>query len=59
MEWWIWLARWFLFVSPIQDYFLYIIKKHGTLTVIPPIHVHINRTNKRLLFKINNEYKLE
>ena len=46
-------------VSDIQDYIKYIIKKHETLTAIPPIHVYINRINSRLLFKIKNEYKLE
>ena len=34
-------------VSDIQDYIKYIIKKHGTLTRIFPIHVYINRTNNR------------
>ena len=37
----------FYSVSDIQDYFKYIIKKHGTLTRIFPIHVYINRTNNR------------
>ena len=32
-------------VSDIQDYFEFIIKKHETLTKIPPIHVYINRIN--------------
>ena len=43
----------------IQDYIEYVIKKHGTLTTIPSVHVHINRINNRLVFKINYEYKLE
>ena len=46
-------------VSDIQDYIKYIIKKHETLTTIPPIHVIINRINNRLVFKIKNGYKLE
>ena len=46
-------------VSDIQDYIEDIIKKHETLTTIPPIHVYINRINNRLLFKINDGYKLE
>ena len=45
-------------VSDIQDYIKYIIKKHEKLT-IPPIHVYINRINKRLVFKIKDAYKLE
>ena len=44
-------------VSDIQDYMEYIIKKHKTLTTIPPIHFYINRINNRLVFKI--KYKLE
>ena len=46
-------------MSDIQDYIKYIIKKHETLTTIPPIHVIINRINNRLVFKIKNGYKLE
>ena len=45
-------------VSDIQDYIEYIIKKHKTLT-IPPIHVYTNRSDNRLDFKIQDEYKLE
>ena len=46
-------------VSDIQDYIEYIIKKHETLTTIPPVHVYINRINNRLVFKIKDGYKLE
>ena len=46
-------------MSHIQDYIEYIIKKHETLTTIPPIHVYINRTNNRLVFKIKEGRKLE
>ena len=46
-------------VSDIQDYIEYIIKKHETLTIIPPIHVCINRINVRLVFKMKDRYKLE
>ena len=46
-------------VPDIQDYIEYIIKKHETLTTIPPIHVHINRINNRLVFKIKDGYILE
>ena len=45
-------------VSDIQDYIEYIIKKHETLTTIPPIHVYINRINNRVVFKIKDVYKL-
>ena len=46
-------------MSDIQDYIEYIIKKHKTLTTIPPIHVYINRINNRLVFKMSYGYKLE
>ena len=45
--------------SDIQDYIEYIIKEHETLTAIPPIHVHINRINNRLVLKIKDGYKPE
>ena len=45
-------------VSDIEDYIEYVIKKHETLTTIPPIHFFINRTNNRLVFKIKDSYKL-
>ena len=43
----------------IQDYIKYIIKKHETLTTIPPIHIYINIINNRLVFKRKGGYKLE
>ena len=46
-------------ISDIQDYNKCIIKKHETLTIIPPIYVHINRINIRLVFKVKDGYKLE
>ena len=46
-------------VLDIQDYIEYIIKKHETLTTIPPIHFYTNRINNRLVFKIKDGYKLE
>ena len=39
-------------MSDIQGYIEYTIKKHETTTATPPIHVYINRINKRLVFKI-------
>ena len=47
------------YVSDIQDYIEFIIKKHETLTIIPPIHVYINRINNMLVFMIKDGYKLE
>ena len=46
-------------VSDIQDYMEYTIKKHETLTTIPPIHVYINRMKNRLVFKMKDGLKLE
>ena len=46
-------------VSDIQDYMEYTIKKHETLTSIPPIHVYINRMKNRLVFKMKDGLKLE
>ena len=46
-------------VSDIKDYIEFIIRKHETLTTIPPIHVYIIRISNRLVFKIKDGYKLE
>ena len=46
-------------MSDIQDYIEYVIKKHETLTAIPPIHVYINKVNNRLVLKIKVWYKSE
>ena len=35
------------------------LKRHETLTAIPPIHAYINRINNRLAFEIKDECKLE
>ena len=49
----------FYSVLDIQDYIEFIIKRHKTLTTIPPIHIYVNRINNRSMFKIKDEYKLE
>ena len=46
-------------VSNIQYYIEYVIKKHETLSTIPPIHVFVNRIDNRLVFKIKDGYKVE
>ena len=46
-------------MSDTQDYIEYIIKKHETLTTIHPIHVYVNSTSNRLVFKMKDGYKLE
>ena len=47
------------YVTDIQDYIEYIIKKQETSTTVPPILVYINRINNRLVHKIKDGYKLE
>ena len=59
MGWWIWIATWFLFCFRYSRLFEYLIKKHETLTTIPPICVYIDRINNRLFLKIKDGYKLE
>ena len=49
----------FYSVLDIQDYIELIIKKHKTLTTMPPICIYMNRINNRSMFKIKDEYKLE
>ena len=46
-------------VSDIQDYFEYILKKHGEDIDKPSIQIYINNIENRVTFKIKNEYSLE
>ena len=46
-------------VSDILDYIEFVINKHEPLATIPSIHFSINRVNNRLVFKLEDEYKLE
>ena len=46
-------------IPDIQDYFEFIIKKHETLTVNPPIQIYPNKIKNRTVFKIKTGYKLE
>ena len=46
-------------VSDIHDYLEFIMKKHETLTENPPIQIYPNKIKNRIVFKINNGYKLE
>ena len=46
-------------VSDIQDYFEYIIKKHETIAVNPPIQIYVNKIKNRIVFKIKTGCKLE
>ena len=46
-------------ISDIQNYFVYIIKKHVTLVNNPSINININKTERRVTFKIKTRYYLE
>ena len=43
----------------IQDYFEYILKKHGENTVNPSIRIYTNKIENRITFKIKTGYYLE
>ena len=46
-------------VSDIQDYFEYILKKHGENTDKPSVQIYVNKIENRVTFKIKNGYSLE
>ena len=46
-------------ISDIQDYFEYILKKHGENTDKPSVQIYVNKTENRVTFKIKNGYSLE
>ena len=46
-------------VSDIQDYFEYILKKHGENVDKPSIQIYVNRIENRITFKIKDGYSLE
>ena len=46
-------------VSDIQDYFEYILKKHGEDIDKPSVQIYVNKIENRITFKIKNEYSLE
>ena len=46
-------------ISDIQDYFQYILKKHGENTDKPSIQIYVNKIENRITFKIKNGYSLE
>ena len=45
-------------VSYIQDYFEYILKKHGENVDKPPVQIYVNKAENRITFKIKNRYAL-
>ena len=46
-------------VSDIQDYFEYILKKHGEDIDEPSVQIYINKIENRIILKIKNGYSLE
>ena len=46
-------------VSDIQDYFEYILKKHGEDIDKPSVQIYVNKIENRVTFKMKNEYSLE
>ena len=48
-----------LHYQDIQDYFQYILKKHGENTEKPSVEIYVNKIENRITFKIKNGYSLE
>ena len=46
-------------VSDIQDYFKYVLKKHGENTDKPSVKIYVNKIENRITFKIKNGDNLE
>ena len=46
-------------VSNIQDYFEYILKKHGENIDKPSVKIYVNKIENRITFKIKNGYSIE
>ena len=46
-------------ISDIQDYFEYILKKHGESVDKPSVQIYVNKIENRITFKIKNGYSLE
>ena len=46
-------------VSDIQDYFEYILKKHGEDIDKPSVQIYVNKIENRVTFKIKNGFSLE
>ena len=46
-------------VSDIQDYFEYILKKHGEDTDELSVQIYVNKIENRIIFKIKKGYSLE
>ena len=59
MEWWIWITDGSYSVSDIQDYFEYILEKHGEDIDEPSVKIYVNKIKTRITFKIKKGYSLE
>ena len=46
-------------ISDIQDYFEYILKKHGEDIDKPSVQIYVNKIENRVTYKIKNGYSLE
>ena len=46
-------------VSNIEEYFEYILKKHGEDIDEPPVQIYVNTIENRITFKIKNWYSIE
>ena len=46
-------------ISDIQEYFEYVIKKHETIEVNPPMQMYPNKIKNRIVFKMKTGYKIE
>ena len=46
-------------VSDIEDYFKYILKKHGENTNKPSVQIYVNKIENTITFKIKDGYSLE
>ena len=46
-------------VSDIQDYFEYILKKHGENIDNPSVKIYVNKIENRITFRIKHGYSLE
>ena len=47
------------YLSDIQDYFEYILEKHGEDIDEPSVQIYVNKIENRVTFKIKNGYSLE
>ena len=46
-------------VSNIEDYFEYVLKKHGENIDKPSVQIYVNKIENRVTFKIKDGYSLE